>query len=320
MRDLAGVIALIGIDERLLEHAAVRQDDMEQVVEVMGDAASELPDQRNTIAVGRLGLTLSLLGDVADHHHGLAPVGRRVGGDREHPLGVGGDLLADVGADQVSARDSGDRVDDRARADCADVDLALRDPLVRHHAAALLVEHEHAERQVAHDAFEAAPLVADDVLDLAYEHRVLDRERRGPGDRREQVEVAREEHVRRRARVELDETEPFGLAGFVAKRHGHHRPHAVRRQARGPLQHRVAVDLGAHVGFVTDHHLAEHARRYGERSVVAVAAARHRHERSLRMRLVDHDRASVGVEELEAGLEHASREPLQVVLDTDRAA
>jgi hypothetical protein len=105
----------------------------------------------------------------------------------------------------------------------------------------------------------------------------------------------------------------------MPQRHGHQRAHAERRQALRSLQHRVAVDLGAHVWLVARHDLAQHARRHGEVVLVAVAALGHRHERSLRARLVDDDRAAVGAQQLEAGDEHALEHALEVVLDADRA-
>ncbi len=56
LRDHLRVVPGLGSGDRLLEHPGVIEDDEQQVVEVVRDAAGELADQREPILVHGLGL------------------------------------------------------------------------------------------------------------------------------------------------------------------------------------------------------------------------------------------------------------------------
>ena len=94
----------------------------------------------------------------------------------------------------------------------------------------------------------------------------------------------------------------------------------MRRQALRALQRDVrrrsrCAGNGSRVAM----HLAEHAGRQRVRDRHAGAGPRDRRARRLRLRAVDDDHAAIGAQQLEAGLEHALEQPIEIVLDADRA-
>jgi len=65
-----------------------------EIVEVVGDAAGQLPHRRQSLLLLQLCLQVPLLGDLADDQHppAVGPnAGYRPGGDLEDPRGAAGD-------------------------------------------------------------------------------------------------------------------------------------------------------------------------------------------------------------------------------------
>src|SRR5262249_26018113 len=255
-------------------------------------------------------------GDVADDDDGLGA--DRRGGEREDLLSApwrGERRAAAVGEDLVDA-DLPDDVQAIADARLAHRREQLGGELVGGDDAPIVVEEQHARRQVADDALEALALRGLLVAHHADEERVLHRQRGLADDGREEVEVLGGERVRLPLRVEVHEAEDL-LA--VDERHAHRRADALPADAGGAVETLVGAGVGGDDAGLRGDDLAEDAGRDHDVGGAAVAPARDLQRRRAGGGVDEHRHAALGGEEVERGVEEAAEERLGVVLDAERA-
>ena len=284
----------------------------------MGHAAGQLAQERQAILVRGALLVLAQLGDVGQHDHRLAAIAGDRGRHRQRAR-----RRADrhcrwrCQRGQPRGRDAGQLLDGVTGLDLAEQGRARGHPRIGQQTPMLIVEHHHADRQIADHSLETTPLLVAHRLDLRHQQRVLDRERGLAGHRHHQLEIRGLEARAVALTVEVDDAQPLGRGVAIEERHHHQRAHILGRQAERSIQRATVGQLGQQQRPRVDHHLAEHVGRDRDRRPAAGAIRGDVPARGARLRIVDDDRAAIGRHQLQQRRQHPLQQQLHVVLDAD---